>query len=115
MKISKQNAAHYIWGGQCDGWHLVQNDKLSIIHERMPAGTAETRHYHSVSRQFFFILSGEACMELNGEMFMLETHEGIEIAPGRPHQMMNRSNEEVEFLVISNPGTRGDRIELDSM
>ncbi|WP_268794687.1 hypothetical protein [Paenibacillus sp. VT-400] len=29
--------------------------------------------------------------------------------------MMNRSDEEVEFLVISNPGTRGDRIELDSM
>ncbi|WP_280523087.1 hypothetical protein [Paenibacillus xylanexedens] len=28
--------------------------------------------------------------------------------------MMNRSDEEVEFLVISNPGTRGDRIELDS-
>lgn len=46
---------------------------------------------------------------------MLETHEGIEIAPGMPHQMMNRSNEEVEFLVISNPGTRGDRIELDSI
>lgn len=34
---------------------------------------------------------------------------GVEFA------MMNRSNEEVEFLVISNPGTRGDRIELDSM
>lgn len=53
MKISKQNAAHYVWGGQCDGWHLVQNDTLSIIHERMPAGTFETRHYHSTSRQFF--------------------------------------------------------------
>ena len=115
MKMSKQNAAHYIWGAQCDGWHLVQNDKLSIIHERMPAGTTETRHVHSVSPQFFFILSGEAYMELNGEMFVLETHEGIEIAPGMPHQMMNRSNEEVEFLVISNPGTRGDRIELDSI
>lgn len=53
MKMSKQNAAHYIWGAQCDGWHLVQNETLSIIHERMPAGTAEIRHYHSVSRQFF--------------------------------------------------------------
>ncbi|WP_063568098.1 cupin domain-containing protein [Paenibacillus sp. O199] len=113
MKISKQNAAHYIWGEQCDGWHLVQDETLSIIHERMPAGTSETRHYHSISRQFFFILSGEACMELNGEEFVLELHEGIEIASGMPHQMQNRGEADVEFLVISQPTTRGDRIEMD--
>ncbi|MBP2243904.1 hypothetical protein [Paenibacillus xylanexedens] len=34
---------------------------------------------------------------------------------GMHSAMMNQSDEEVEFLVISNPGTRGDRIELDSM
>nr|WP_285858886.1 cupin domain-containing protein [Paenibacillus sp. MER 99-2] len=112
VKISKQNASHYIWGNQCDGWHLLQNEGLSIIHERMPAGTVEIRHYHSVSRQFFFILSGTGYMELQGEEFELETHEGIEIPPGEPHQMQNRSAADVEFLVISLPGTRGDRIEL---
>jgi len=34
LKISKQCAEHYIWGDQCDGWHLVKNNDLSIIHER---------------------------------------------------------------------------------
>lgn len=56
MKISKQEAAHYIWGAKCDGWHLVQGETLSVIHERMPAGTTETRHVHSKSRQFFLSL-----------------------------------------------------------
>ncbi|MEI2284405.1 cupin domain-containing protein [Paenibacillus polysaccharolyticus] len=113
MKISKQEAAHYIWGAQCDGWHLVQGETLSVIHERMPAGTTETRHVHVKSRQFFFVLSGEACMELNGETYVLETHEGIEIPPGAPHQMQNRGAQDVEFLVISHPTTRGDRNELN--
>ncbi|WP_426251948.1 cupin domain-containing protein [Paenibacillus pabuli] len=112
--MSKENAAHYIWGGNCDGWHLVQNETLSVIHEKMPAGTTESRHYHSISRQFFFILGGEACMELDGEEHILAPHEGIEIAPGMPHQMQNRGRAEVEFLVISQPGTRGDRTELDT-
>ncbi|WP_153977780.1 cupin domain-containing protein [Paenibacillus xylanilyticus] len=115
MKISKQNAAHYIWGAQCDGWHLVQNEGLSIIHECMPAGTDEIRHYHNVSRQFFFILSGVGCMELDGVEYILEPHEGLEIPPGVPHQMQNTSANEVEFLVVSLPGTHGDRIELTNL
>lgn len=36
MKISKANAEHYLWGGDCDGWHLVKSQGLSVIHERMP-------------------------------------------------------------------------------
>lgn len=52
-------------------------------------------------------------MELNGEEFVLELHEGIEIASGMPHQMQNRGEADVEFLVISQPTTRGDRIEMD--
>lgn len=46
MKINKALAQHYQWGAQCDGWHLVQNRELSVIHERMPAQTAEVNHYH---------------------------------------------------------------------
>lgn len=35
-KVSKENAEHYVWGGSCDGWHLVKGQELSVIHERMP-------------------------------------------------------------------------------
>lgn len=113
MKISKQTAEHYIWGTVCDGWHLVKQEELSVIHERMPAGTSEVRHYHMRSRQFFFVLSGTAELELNGETVQLHPHEGVEVPPEIPHQMKNTSDRDVEFLVISHPQTRGDRIAVE--
>lgn len=110
MKINKANAEHYLWGDQCDGWHLVKTEELSVIHERMPPGTCEVRHYHQRSRQFFFVLSGTAVLEMDGGRFDVRAQEGVEVPPGVPHQMFNDSNHDVEFLVISQPISRGDRI-----
>ena len=94
----------------CDGWHLVKQDGLSVLHERMPMNTSEARHYHEKARQFFFVLSGVATLEVDGELLTIEPQQGVEVSPGTPHQMMNRSNGELEFLVISSPNTKGDRI-----
>lgn len=113
MKISKENAEHYIWGDQCDGWHLVKNKDLSVIHERMPKNSSEVKHYHQQARQFFFVLSGTATIEVNGEQILLNQQEGLEIPPLTSHQMMNNSDKDVEFLVISQPTSRGDRILMD--
>jgi mannose-6-phosphate isomerase-like protein (cupin superfamily) len=79
--VSRENAEHYVWGGICDGWHLVKRADLSVIHERMPPGACEVRHYHNRSRQFFFVLSGTATLEINGE-------QDIEL----PHSMHIPSN-----------------------
>ncbi|MDO3675990.1 cupin domain-containing protein [Paenibacillus ehimensis] len=111
MKISKANAPHYIWGDRCDGWHLVQQPELSVIHERMPPHTAEVRHYHHQARQLFFVLTGTAELEVDGELHTLGPQEGCEVPPGVPHQMKNVSSGDVEFLVVSHPQTRGDRVE----
>jgi len=112
LKISKKNAEHYLWGDQCDGWHLVNQEDLSIKHERMPSQTVEVRHYHNKSRQFFFVLIGTATLEVNGELKQIEKYEGIEVPPDVPHQMMNKSDEDIEFLVISQPTSTGDRVIL---
>lgn len=109
--VSKQNSEHYTWGQACDGWHLVQAEGLSVIHEKMPPGTQETRHFHERARQFFFILSGTAVMEADGERHTLLSQQGIEIAPSIPHQIRNESDKPVEFLVVSQPSSRGDRKE----
>ncbi|QRG68080.1 cupin domain-containing protein [Brevibacillus choshinensis] len=113
-KISKETAEHYMWGGSCDGWHLVKGQELSVIHERMPAQTAEVRHYHERARQFFFVLSGQAVLEVEGVRHALGSQEGVEVPPGAAHQMKNEGEEAVEFLVISQPTTRGDRINEES-
>lgn len=107
--ISKETAEHYIWGENCDGWHLVKSNNLSVIYERMPPGGKEVRHYHEKSRQFFFVLSGAATLEVAGKREILQPHTGAEVPPGTPHQIFNESNEDVEFLVVSQPPSRGDR------
>lgn len=110
--IDRSSAEHYTWGATCDGWHLVKRADLSVIAERVPPGGKETRHFHSAARQFFFILSGCAVVEVDGERVVLAEGQGIEVAPGTPHQFMNESKEEVHFIVISHPTTRGDRVEV---
>jgi mannose-6-phosphate isomerase-like protein (cupin superfamily) len=110
--ISKDTAEHYTWGQACDGWHLVKAADLSVIHERMPPGTSEVRHYHNKSRQFFFVLIGTATLEVDGDQHTLTAQQGVEVAPGTPHQMFNTSDQDVEFLVISQPPSHGDRVQV---
>ena len=111
--ISKETGEHYIWGAGCDGWHLVKLVDLSVIHERMPPGTAEVLHYHQTAWQFFFVLSGTATLEVAGTRELLRAQQGVEVPPGAPHQIFNESDQPVEFLVISQPTTRGDRELVD--
>ncbi|WNF22655.1 cupin domain-containing protein [Mesobacillus jeotgali] len=110
MKKSKFNAKHYIWGDHCDGWYLVETNDLSIIQERMPPNTSEVRHFHQSSRQFFFILSGVATIEVNGGRVLLHPMEGIQIPPLAPHQIFNETEHDLEFNVTSQPNSKGDRI-----
>ena len=112
MLISIENAEHYIWGGNCDGWHLLKRDDMSVIQERVPAGCAEVIHYHERARQFFYILEGEGTMTFEDQEIILQKGQGLEIAPMAKHQFRNHSQAEVHFLVISVPSTRGDRINV---
>ena len=107
--VSKANAPHYAWGGDCDGWRLVDRTDLSVIHERMPAGRHEIRHWHAKSLQFFFVLGGTLTLAVDGIRHQLDAGQGLEIAPNLGHQALNDSSGPVEFLVISQPTTSGDR------
>jgi mannose-6-phosphate isomerase-like protein (cupin superfamily) len=110
--ISIENAEHYIWGENCDGWYLLKSDDMSVIQERVPAGGADVMHYHEKSRQFFYVLEGEGMMVFEDHQISLRKGEGIEISPQIKHQFKNESDSDVHFLVISVPATRADRINL---
>lgn len=112
MPISKESAQHYNWGDACEGWILSPSVDMTVIQERMPPHTAEKRHLHNRSRQFFFVLSGKLTMELNEELHQLGEMSGIEVPPGAKHQARNDTEEDVHFLVVSSPTTRGDRTEI---
>lgn len=108
---STANSRHYVWGNGCDGWHLLERDDLSVIEERVPPGAAESRHLHSHSRQFFYVLVGEATLEVDGEIHRLRAGEGLHVPPGAAHQLRNEGNMEIRFLVVSAPKSHGDREE----
>ena len=108
--VSTKSAEHYQWGDACDGWHLLKGDDLGVIEECMPPGTAEQRHRHARSRQFFYVLEGEATLDLEGEVHRLRRGEGLHVSPGAAHQVRNDSDADVRFLVVSAPTSHGDRI-----
>lgn len=108
--ISRENAEHYRWGNDCDGWHLVKDKNLSVIEEFIPSGASEARHYHEKAQQFFYILSGEVIMEIEGSSTLVRAGSGIRVPPGMHHQISNPSSGAVRFLVISQPPSHGDRI-----
>jgi mannose-6-phosphate isomerase-like protein (cupin superfamily) len=107
--LSRANAPHYAWGGGCDGWHLCAAPGLSVIEERMPPGSAETRHRHGTARQIFYVLDGALDMEIEGEMLRLRPGEALEVPPGAAHQARNATGADTRFLVISVPPAQGDR------
>jgi mannose-6-phosphate isomerase-like protein (cupin superfamily) len=113
--ISTSTAEHYTWPSaigpdECDGWHLHRSENLSIIEERMPPGAAEKRHLHQHAAQFFYVLAGELTVELDGEEHCLTPMSGLSVPAQMPHQVFNRSSEDVRFLVISQPPSHGDRV-----
>ena len=108
--INRQTAEHYFWGGDCDGWHLVKQPELSVIEERMSPGASEVRHHHVHARQFFYALSGELTLEVEGKEYVLRPGDGLEVQPGQKHQAFNRGASEVRMLVISQPPSHGDRV-----
>jgi len=108
--VNRGNAEHYRWGNDCDGWYLVKDEQLSVIEEFMPPGAAEIRHQHQRAQQFFYILSGEVLMEIEGQTTLVPAGSGIRVLPGTRHQIRNPSSSAARFLVISQPPSHGDRV-----
>ncbi|WP_428327669.1 cupin domain-containing protein [Mucilaginibacter sp.] len=112
MITSTQNAEHYNWGNQCDGWHLLRSDSLSVIQECMPPATSENLHYHERSQQVFYILKGTATFEVEGELKTVLAGESIHISAPTRHRILNNGATDLHFLVISEPKAHGDRVNL---
>ncbi|MEM8851854.1 MAG: cupin domain-containing protein [Pseudomonadota bacterium] len=109
--ISPADAPHYIWGTGCDGWRLCDLPNLSVIEERMPPGSAETRHVHDRAHQVFRVLSGTLTMLGPAGPVRIAEGQALSVPPDVPHQARNDGSEDARFLVISAPSTRHDRRE----
>jgi mannose-6-phosphate isomerase-like protein (cupin superfamily) len=114
MLFSKEGCIeHYKLGIDCEGWVFVESHKLSVKQEKMPSGTSERLHYHQKSTQIFYILEGEATFKIEGNIFKIKSGEGVSIDAGKQHKINNEAEGVLEFILYSNPSTKGDRINID--
>ena len=107
--VDVTSGERYQWGSGSEGWHLLNRPELSVIQERVPPGDRERRHFHSKARQFFYVLEGQAVLEVGGSRLEVRAGQGLEVPPGVAHQFMNESQSAVTFLVVSCPHSHGDR------
>ena len=115
MKVisKEQGSEHYQWGNQCAGWTMVDEEALSIKLESMPPETSESRHFHHHAQQFFFILKGSATFEIENEVLVVRANEGILIKPSQKHKISNAGTVLLEFILVSQPSTFNDRVNLN--
>jgi mannose-6-phosphate isomerase-like protein (cupin superfamily) len=108
--VSTMNAVQYIWGEECKAWFLLKNPKLTVIQEEMPPGSSELLHFHHKAQQLFYILRGEAIMEIGDKFIELKPSQSLHIAPGNPHRIRNAGSSALQFIVISEPESHGDKV-----
>ncbi|MBI3233601.1 MAG: cupin domain-containing protein [Bacteroidetes bacterium] len=112
MKINKETTENYSWGKNCLSWILNNSEALSIKQELMPIGTKEQLHFHEKASQFFYILKGQATFYLEDEILILNPNDGVIVNNNMKHYIANESEVDIEFLVISQPNTYKDRINV---
>lgn len=113
MKVIPSQENHYYWGDGCEGWRLLNEKSISIIKEIIPPGKGEKMHLHTAVLQFFFILSGKAKFIIEEKEYFIAAGEGIKIEPGKKHSISNQSEQNLEFILSSQPSVGNDRINED--
>ena len=82
------------------------------IQKKMPPGTSEQLHFHQHAQQLFYVLSDIATFEIDGQVIVINAKESIHIPKITKHCIAKKGNEDLEFLVISEPKSHSDRQNL---
>ena len=112
--VSKSTKKAYQWGDGGISWPLVETMGLLVVEETLAPGGSEKHHYHNQAVQCFYMLVGSAVMQFaDGQNVEIDTDMTLHIPPETCHAIVNQTGEEIRFLVISAPSSRGDRHEVE--
>lgn len=75
----------------------------SLARIRIPSGKSSNLHFHKISKETYFIIKGEARMQVNGEKIRLVPGQACYLAPGDVHKIQNQGKEDLEFLAYCVP------------
>lgn len=78
-------------------------ERQSLAEASLPPGGVTQRHYHRASEEFYFILTGTARMELDGQFQDVGPGDAILIPPGAWHQITATGEEDLRLLCCCAP------------
>jgi len=76
-------------------------EKQSLAEARLAAGGETQRHYHQLSEEIYFMLEGEAWMEVDGDERKIGPGDAILIPPRAWHQV--KAITDIQFLCCCAP------------
>ena len=76
-------------------------EKQSLAEASLPKGGRTERHYHKLSEEIYFILEGEAMMEIDGDTQVVTSNDAILIPAGAWHQIT--ATTDIRFLCCCAP------------
>jgi len=85
--------------GKAAGGSLAHSLAQIVI----PPGKTSLKHYHPVAEESYYILSGSAQMELEGDARPLGPGDSVIILPGQVHRITNASDSNVVLLAVCVP------------
>lgn len=77
--------------------------KQSFAEARLPVGASTTPHYHPLTEEIYYILSGEGRMRIAEDVQSVGPGDAIAIPPGAEHEISNTGSETLVFLCCCAP------------
>jgi uncharacterized cupin superfamily protein len=75
---------------------------LNFIHDDViPPGVTIGVHRHLQDEEYYYVVSGQGLMILDGEQFVVKTGDITAVFPGGEHGLANNSNADLRIIVIS--------------
>tara|TARA_B100000579_G_C22738394_1_gene807821 strand:- start:319 stop:696 length:378 start_codon:yes stop_codon:yes gene_type:complete len=85
----------------------VANNHMVHLHVLPKCGWSRP-HYHKVTEETYYIISGQARMIVDGKEITVSAGQAILLMPNEVHKYCNDQDTDLEFLVISSPPASED-------
>jgi mannose-6-phosphate isomerase-like protein (cupin superfamily) len=82
--------------------------KQSLAEATIPVGETVTLHYHKVTEELYYILSGTGLMTIEGEVKEVGPGDTIVIVPGQRHKIANNGQIPLVLLACCSPQWSAD-------
>ena len=75
----------------------------SLAEATLPPGGRTDRHHHKVSEEMYYLVEGQALMEIDGEERAVRAGDAILIPVGAWHQITNAGADDMRMIVTCAP------------